>query len=64
MNPDHTLSEEKKISINRLSMMTTEMLLIQNNSQIDISTLFIPDATDLFISYVSEVFNQAILSKK
>ncbi len=64
MNSDHILSEEKKISINRLSMMTTEMLLIQNNSQIDISTLFIPDATDLFISYVSEVFNQAILSKK
>ena len=64
MNSDYILSEERQISINRLSMITTEMLLISKKSQDDISTLFIPDTTDLFISYVSEVFNQVILSKK
>ncbi len=64
MNSDYNITEERQISINRLSMMTTEMLLIRKSSQVDISYLFNSDTTELFVSYVSEVFNQAILSKK
>ncbi|OLS19568.1 MAG: hypothetical protein HeimC3_45170 [Candidatus Heimdallarchaeota archaeon LC_3] len=63
MNSDLLLTEERQVSINRLSMMITEILLIQDNSQIDFSNLFIPDASNLLISYISELFNQAILSK-
>ncbi|MHA1989703.1 MAG: hypothetical protein ACW981_00980 [Candidatus Hodarchaeales archaeon] len=59
---ENLMSEEKEISLNKISMITNELLFLENNIQNEYFALYKPYTSDLLISYLSEIFNLAILS--
>jgi hypothetical protein len=59
---ENLMSEEREISLNKISMITNELLFIENNIQNENFVLYKPYTSDLLISYLSEIFNLAILS--
>jgi hypothetical protein len=62
MMNENLMSEEREISLNKISMITNELLFIENNIQNENFVLYKPYTSDLLISYLSEIFNLAILS--
>ena len=59
---DNGISEERERSLNNISMITNELLFMENNTQNKNFALFKSYKSELLIWYLSELFNLAILS--
>ena len=55
------LTEEHELAMNKISMITNELILLQNKKEMNFSLPINSEASELLIWYVCEIFNLAIL---